>query len=404
MAAFEYLALDPNGRSKKGVLTGDSSRQIRSQLRLLGLHPMEVRSVKESPAHQGRSFSRQSISAADLALLTRQLATLVRAGIPLEESLRALGEQVESSRLKSVVAGIRAEITEGVSLHKALSKYPGIFSDVYRVMVEAGEAGGKLEEVLDRLADYTEERQALRQKISVALIYPCLVSFVAIVIVIALVTYVVPEVVKVFEQTGQQLPLLTQTLIATSDLLRDYGLFMLVGVAGLLALWRLLLNRNSVRLRWDRLLLRLPLIGRLNRTVNTARLTRTLAILTDSGVPLLDALEVATRTIKNTILRHSLTEAATTVREGGRLHSALRAAPYFPPLLVHMLAAGEESGELENILERAASHQERELETTVSAATSVLEPIIILVMGVVVLVIVLAILLPIFEMNQLVGA
>ena len=403
MAAFEYLVLDADGRTRRGVLNGDSSREVRSQLRSQGLHPVEVHTIVEDATRPGFQPGRR-ISATALALFTRQLATLIRSGMPLEESLRVLAAQVTTRRLQSVIAGVRAQITEGASLHEALAGYPGVFPELYRIMVEAGEAGGKLEEALDRLADYTESRRVLRQTISVALIYPAILTVVALLVVVALLTYVVPEVVRVFEQTGQALPLLTRWLIETSQFVRGYGLPLCAGAIAVLLLWRYLLGRTRVRLWWDRLLLELPFTGSLNRTIHAARLARALAILTKSGVPLLEALEISSRTITNIPLREAVKEAAAFVREGGRLHVALDKTGWFPPLLVHMLAAGEESGELDNMLERAASHEERELQTTIAAATSLFEPVIILVMGAVVLVIVLAILLPIFEMNQLAGS
>jgi len=403
LAAYEYRAMDAAGRSRKGVLTGDSPRQVRSQLRSQGLYPVNVQPVAEKTGSQGGGLFQKRVSTAGLALMTRQLATLVRSGMPLEEALGALGEQVKGRRLQSVVAGVRSQITEGASLTEALGQFPGTFPELYRVMVEAGEASGRLEEVLDRLADYTEQRQAMRQKLGVAMIYPILVTLVALAVVIALLTYVVPEVVRVFESTGQDLPLLTRGLIATSDFLRANGLALGAGVAALGVLFGYALRRPRIRYRWDRMLLNLPFIGTLARTVNAARVARTLAILTESGVPLLEALRIGGRVVKNRPLRQAVEEAAVAVREGGRLHTALNQSGYFPPLMVHMLSAGEESGELEKMLERAATNQERELESTVSAATSLMEPILILVMGGIVLVIVLAILLPIFEMNQLVG-
>ncbi|KPV40115.1 general secretion pathway protein GspF [Thiohalorhabdus denitrificans] len=403
MAAFEYQALDARGRNRKGILTGDSPRQIRAQLRDQGLYPVEVQPVAEQGTRQGRPMLGGRVSASGLALLTRQLATLVRAGMPLEEALRALGEQVSGRQLQSVVAGVRAQITEGATLTEALGSFPRTFPELYRVMVEAGEASGRLEEVLDRLADYTEQRQAMRQKLGVALIYPILVTVVAVLVVVALLTYVVPEVVRVFESTGQTLPLLTRGLIASSDFLRANGLLLVVLLGGAALLATYALRRPRVRYAFDRMLLRLPFIGRLSRTINSARLARTLAILTESGVPLLEAIRIGGRVVRNQPIREAVEEAAVTVREGGRLHTALGQSGYFPPLMIHMLSAGEESGELEKMLERAASNQERELESAVSAATALMEPVLILVMGGIVLVIVLAILLPIFEMNQMVG-
>lgn len=403
MAAFEYRALDAGGRSRKGVLAGDSPRQIRAWLRGQGLFPLDVQQVAEHSEVGVSERFRQSVSAADLALMTRQLATMVRAGMPLEQALRALGDQTSRRKLQSTITGVRAYISEGLSLGEALAKFPGTFPEMYRAMVEAGEASGRLDEILDRLADYTEEQQYLRQKLGVALVYPVLLTIVAVLIVIALLTYVVPEVIKVFEQTGQQLPLLTRGLIASSDFVRSNGLYLLAGIVGLVILSVYMLRRPAVRYQRDLLLLRLPFIGSLSRIINTARLARVLAILTGSGVPLLEALHIGAQVITNMPIREAVLGAAVTVREGGRLHDTLKQTGYFPPLLVHMLAAGEESGELESMLERAAIHHERELGTMVAAATALIEPLLILLMGGIVLVIVLAILLPIFEMNQLVG-
>lgn len=403
MAAFEYQALDHRGRTRKGVLTGDSPRQIRGQLRGIGLFPVEIEPVTESGGRTGRRYNRR-ISAASLALMTRQLATLVRAGMPLEEALRALEEQVDGRRLQTTVAGVRAAITEGTTLTEAIGQFPATFPELYRVMVEAGEASGRLEEVLDRLADYTEERQALQQKLVTAMIYPVLVTLVAVGVVTALLVYVVPEVVRVFEQTGQQLPLLTRLLIDSSAFLRSYGVVLAAGLAGFLAVCYGLLQRPGIRYRKDRLILKAPFFGRFVRTINATRLARTLSILVDSGVPLLEALRIGGRVVRNGPMRQAVQEAAVSVREGGRLHYALNRSGYFPPMLIHMLSSGEESGELERMLERAAIQQERELNTRITVAGSLIEPILILIMGAVVLAIVLAILMPVFEMNQLVGA
>lgn len=403
MPAFEYTALDESGRDRQGVLDADSARQVRARLRAMGLYPVDVRGVREQAARPAGLKPSRRISPAALALLTRQLATLLRAGMPLDESLRALAAQAGSQRLQAILADVRARITEGAALNEAMSVYPGAFPEFYCSMVAAGEAGGQLEEVLERLADYTESRRALRQSISASLIYPAILTLVSLLVVAVLLVYVVPEVVRVFQQTGQPLPWLTAGLIAASEVLRDFG--WLIGGAALaaLALGRFLLSRAPVRARYDRLLLELPFIGRINRRLHAARLTRSLAILTKSGVPLLEALQISSRMILNIPLRAAVDDAAVIVREGGRLHKALDDSGWFPPLLVQMLASGEESGELDDMLARAATHEERELQTVLTSATALFEPFIILVMGGVVLVIVLAILLPIFEMNQLVG-
>jgi general secretion pathway protein F len=404
MAAFEYLALDTVGRSHKGVLTGDSPRHVRTQLRDQGLNPVDVKPVAEIEKKAERlSIFKRKVPVASLALMTRQLATLVRAGMPLEESLRVLGEQVKLLRLKSVVAGLRSQITEGSSLSAALSDYPGIFPTYYTAMVEAGEASGQLDDILERLAEYTEQQNYLRQKIAVAMIYPVILTAVALTVVIALLTYVVPEVVRVFNQTGQDLPLLTEWLIMTSDFVRINGLVILFSVIILFTVFTWLLRKDNVRYRYDQLKLRLPFIGDLVRTVASARLARILAILTESGVTLVDALGISLQIIKNLPMREAMKRAADTLREGGRLYNAMNRSGYFPPMLVHMISVGEESGELEKMLDKAANHHEHEMNTMITAATSLLEPLLIIVMGGVVLLIVLAILLPIFEMNQLVG-
>lgn len=403
MAAFEYTALDDAGRTRRGVLNGDSARQVRSRLRAMGLFPVDVHGVRERGANPAGLVPSRRISAAALALLTRQLATLARAGMPLDEALRALGNQAESRRLQAILADVRARITEGVALNEAMSVYPAVFPEFYCSMVAAGEAGGRLEEVLERLADYTETRRALRQSLGMALIYPALLTLVSLLVVAVLLVYVVPEVVRVFQQTGQALPWLTAGLIASSRVLRDFGWLLCLGAVLALLAGRFLLGRTFIRARFDRLLLDMPFAGRINRRLHAARLTRSLAILTKSGVPLLEALEISSRMIGNVPLRAAVEDAAVHVRGGGRLHKALDDCGWFPPLLVQMLASGEESGELDDMLARAASHEERELQSVLAAATALFEPLIILLMGAVVLVIVLAILLPIFEMNQLVG-
>ncbi len=403
MAAFEYTALDESGRNRHGVLSGDSARQLRARLRAMNLYPVAVRAVREDGTKTAGQLRVPRVSAAALALLTRRLATLVRAGMPLDEALRALIDQAPSRRLRAMLADVCARISEGAALHEAMSVYPTVFPEFYCNMVAAGEVGGGLDETLERLADYTESHRALRQSLSTALIYPALLTLVSLLVVAVLLIYVVPEVVRVFQDTGRALPWLTAGLIVTSQTVRDIGWLLGAGAVVALLSARALLKQPVIQAHCHRLLLNLPFIGRVNRTLHAARLTRSLAILTYSGVPLLEALEISSRMITNIPLRAAVQDAAVSVREGGRLHRALRACGWFPPLLVQMLAAGEESGELDDMLARAADYEEQELRTTLTTATALFEPCIILVMGAVVLVIVLAILLPIFEMNQLVG-
>lgn len=409
MAGFEYLALDPRGRTVKGVLEGDAERQIRAALRDRGLTPLKVDAIhaggsaktEKAKSLSGR-FRRRGLSGADLALLTRQFATLVRAGLTIEECLNVLVEQSESARARAVVAGVRGRVLEGQSLARSLGQFPDAFPNIYRAMVEAGEQSGKLGEVLERLADYTENRQALQQKVLLAFIYPALVTVVAVSVVSLLLIYVVPQVTRVFANTGQTLPLVTRILILASDFMRASGAVWGAGVVGGLVAARLALRNEATRRKWHALLLRTPMVGRLIRGVNAARFADTLGILTASGVPLLQALQSAVPVVSNLPMRDAVEEALRQVREGGSLSRALGKARVFPPLVIHLIASGEQSGRLDHMLMRAAEAQSRELEGWVRTLTALLEPLLILAMGLIVLFIVVAILLPIFEMNQLI--
>ncbi len=403
MGAFEYSALDKAGRRKKGVLEGDTPRQVRQLLRDRDLIPLTVDEVAKG-ASQSRGFllTQRGLSPADLALITRQLATLVHSGTVLDEALATVAEQAEKARLKSILAGVRSRVVEGHSLASAMDDFPGVFPELYRTTVAAGEQAGYLDVVLERLADYTEFSQLIRQKVMLALLYPIILTIVAISVVVALVTFVVPKVVDVFENLGQELPVLTRGLIWISAFLQEYGLVLLVGLAGLVILVRFLLNRPLIKLQFHRLLFRVPLVSRFVRAGNAARFARTFSILTASGVPLLDGMHVAAKVIGNVAMRQAVEEAAARVREGGAVHQMLAKSGYFPPITIHLIASGEASANLESMLERAAVGQERELETTIAALLGVFEPLLILFMGGMVMLIVLAILLPIFDLNQLV--
>ncbi|MHB1401244.1 MAG: type II secretion system inner membrane protein GspF [Thiobacillus sp.] len=404
MAAFRYEAYDAAGRLKKGVLEADTARQLRARLREQGLLVAEVATVSEATMARGsnRWHWRRGLSGTQLSLVTRQFATLLAAGLPVEQTLNALIEQADTDYQRQVLAGVRGEVLAGHSLARALQKYPRVFPELYVTLVAAGEQSGRLGEVMERLADYTESHQALRQKVGLAFIYPAIVTLVAGTVVLGLLTYVVPQVVSVFQNTNQTLPWLTRALIGLSDFLRASGWLWLIAIA--VAIWavRRALRLPPTRLRFHRWLLRLPLVGALVRGVNSAQLASTLAILVGSGVPLLAALQAGAGVVNNLPMRQAVEDAARKVREGGSLSRALAAAKLFPPMLVHMIASGEASGRLVHMLERAAAQQSREMENRVMGLTSLLEPLLIVVMGVVVLVIVLAILLPIFEMNQLV--
>ncbi|MBI3898585.1 MAG: type II secretion system inner membrane protein GspF [Gammaproteobacteria bacterium] len=407
MAGFEYQALDSHGRAVRGVIDGDAERQVRGLLRERGLTPLSVAAIRDQPnttasGTRTRSFSRRGISGSELALLTRQFATLVRAGMTLEECLNALIEQSEKARTRNVLAGVRGRMLEGQSLARSMGAFPQAFPDIYRVMVDAGEQSGKLVEVLERLADYTENRQALRQKVMLAFIYPVILVFVAISVVSLLLVYVVPQVTRVFQNTGQVLPLATRLLISVSDGVRAGGSFILLGVIGSVIAFVLALRNPVLKERWHLAMLKLPVVGRMARGINAARFADTLGILTASGIPLLQALQSAVPVVNNLPMRRGVEDALKQVREGGSLSRALAKSKLFPPLVVHLVASGETSGRLDVMLQRAAEAQARELENWVKALTALLEPVMILVMGGLVLFIVIAILLPIFEMNQLV--
>ncbi len=404
MGAFEYTAVDASGKERKGVLEGDTARQVRQVLRERQLLPLTVTEVAEREASRQQSFSfRPTMSAADLALVTRQLATLVQSALPLEEALLAVSEQTESPRVKSVLIGVRSKVMEGHTLADGFADFPKAFPEIYRATVSAGEQSGHLDAVLERLADYTEGRQVLRQKIQHAMIYPVVLTMLALLIVGGMLVYVVPKVVGVFANTGRELPGLTLLLISLSDFLRDYGVFLLAGLAAAAFGLRRALREPGPR-RWkDALLLRIPLVAKLVRGSNTARFTRTLSILTGSGVPVLEALRISAEVVTNVPMREAVEAAATRVREGAPIGKSLAVGGYFPPLCVHLISSGEASGELETMLTRAATNQEREMDGLIAALLGILEPGLIVTMGIIVLTIVLAILLPIFELNQLAG-
>lgn len=401
MAAFEYTALDASGRERHGVLEGDSARQIRQLLRDQALLPVTVSEVSDAPPARAFSFSfANRIGASDLALLTRQLSTLARSGIPLEEALLAVSQQSEKARVRSVISGVRARVMEGRTLAEGLAAFPTVFPEIYRATISAGEQSGHLDAVLERMADYTENRQVLQQKIRNAMIYPLLLTVVCLGIVGLLLGYVVPEVVRVFEAGEQTLPILTRILIATSDFLRNWWWLLALAVAGTIWGFRRWIRNPAARYAWDGFKLRMPLIGRITRGNNAARFARTLSILAASAVPVLEALRISAEVVTNAPMRRAVEDAAVRVREGAPIARSLGASKLFPPMLVHLVASGETSGELEEMLERAADNQERELTGVVDTAVGILGPVMILLMGGFVFVIVVALLLPIFQLNQ----
>jgi general secretion pathway protein F len=403
LGAFEYTALDAAGKERTGILEGDTPRHIRQLLREQQLLPVAVAEVAQKEAKRQRSFSlMRRVSSADLALFTRQLATLVRAGLPLEESLLAVSQQTEKPRVQSIVLGVRARVMEGHTLADGFAEFPRIFPEIYRATVAAGEQAGHLDNVLERLADYTESRDQLRQKVVAAMLYPIVLTVLCFAIVSALLVYVVPQVVSVFESSKAKLPLMTQMLIATSGFLRVYGIYLLIGIGLAVVLFRRWLRNPDARRRFHRLQLRLPLVGKLVRGFNTARFTRTFSILSASAVPVLEALRIAGEVVTNLPMRDAVAEAAARVREGAPIGRSLAASRLFPPMTIHLISSGESSGELEGMLERAAISQERELDGLLAALVGLLGPVMIVCMGLFVMGIVFAMLLPIFELNQLI--
>ncbi|WP_076541335.1 type II secretion system inner membrane protein GspF [Shewanella sp. UCD-KL21] len=407
MAAFEYKALDSNGKQQKGVIEADTARHARSQLREQRLMPLELEPVAEKEAKaksSGLTFFKRGISVAELALITRQIATLVAAGLPIEESLKAVGQQCEKDRLASLVMAVRSRVVEGYSLADSLAEFPHVFDDLYRAMVASGEKSGHLEVVLNRLADYTERRQQLKSKLTQAMIYPMVLTIVAIGVIAVLLAAVVPKVVGQFEHMGQELPGSTQFLILASDFVQNYGVFVLVALIGLFALLKQLLKKPNFRMQYDTWLLKAPVIGKVSKGLNTARFARTLSILSASSVPLLEGMRIASEVLQNVKVRAAVDEATARVREGTSLGAALTNTKLFPAMMLYMIASGEKSGQLEQMLERAADNQDREFESNVNIALGVFEPMLVVSMASVVLFIVMAILQPILELNNLISA
>ncbi|PPE72905.1 type II secretion system protein GspF [Solimonas fluminis] len=403
MSAFEYSALDARGRQVKGLIEGDTARQARQMLRDRGLSPLDVIEVAERRSSGGMPFQRGGgISHTELSLFTRQLAILVRSGLPLDEALTAVSEQSESKRVQRIALGVRSGVVEGNTLAMSLNQFPNAFPPLFRATIEAGEQSGKLDYILERLAEYVEKRQAMRSKIMLAAFYPAILTMVAIGVVLVLLTYVVPQVVAVFDSIDTELPPLTRGLIATSGFLREYGIYLIALIAAGAVMFARMMRADAFRRKVHRFVLRLPLVGRLTRGANTGRFTRTLGILFGSGVPILDAMRIGTQVVSNLPMKEAIEEAAIKVREGATLSRSLNASKLFPPITIHLIASGETSGKLDEMLDRSAENQEREVETLVAAMMGIFEPVLILAMGGVVLLIVLAILLPIFDLNNLV--
>lgn len=414
MPAFNYQALDEKGKTVKGILEGDSPRQIRAQLRDKSLKPISVEAANErqskNSASSSDSFSLKNLfkpslrmKPQELSLVTRQLATLVQANLPLDEALLATSKQVRRSQVKSILLEVRAKVLEGHSLAYALGEMPKVFNELYRSMVKAGEHAGFLGLVLEKLADYTETSQQTQQQIKMAMVYPIILMLVAVVVIGALLIFVVPKLVRVFENNNAELPVLTQVMISLSDFVSSYKMLIVAGIiAALVFAVKYWLRKEANRHRWHRVILAIPGLNTLAIMADSARFAGTLSVLTASGVPLLDGLRIAAAVMGNLVLRDAGEQAAVAVQEGSSLHKALDQAKYFPPMMVHMVASGEASGELETMLERVAANQERELQNTLTVVMSIFEPVMILLMAFFVLLIVISVLLPIIGMNNLV--
>ncbi|BDX04597.1 type II secretion system inner membrane protein GspF [Planctobacterium marinum] len=404
MAAFSYKALDAKGRNKSGILEGDNARQIRSQLREKGLIPLEVEPAteKEQKISKGLQLFQPKISASDLALLTRQLATLVESALPLEEALLAVAEQCEKPRQKNMMMAVRSKVVEGHSLADAMAEFPYVFDQLFRAMVAAGEKSGHLDTVLNRLADYTEKKQHTRSIIVQAMVYPTIMVVVALVIVTMLLTYVVPKIVGQFDTMGQDLPGVTQFLINLSEWVKAYIFHTLAAIIIAIVLFKRMMLNEGFRLQVHRRLLSLPVMGKVIKGLNTSRFASTLSILTASAVPILEGMRISGQVLLNDYIKKLILESAEMVQEGSSLKVALGKTKVFPPMMMHMIASGEKSGELQQMLGRAANNQDREFEMQVSVALSILSPMLILVMAGIVFFIVIAILLPIVSLNSIV--
>lgn len=411
MGAYSYKALNEEGKTIKGILEGDSERHIRTQLRAKKLKPLEVTSAtgdaQSSNTGDGlnlaATFKRRAskLSVRDLSLITRQLASLVKSGLPLDEALHATAKQSQKANVKRVVLQVRTRVLEGFSLAQAMGDNPAAFNDMYRALVRAGEGSGYLSPVLERLADYTQTSQQLQQRIKMAMIYPIVMLVVSLAVIVALMVLVVPKLVKIFEQGKRELPALTEALIATSNFLISYGVYLFIALIGVYYLVKHLM-KDPKRLRaWHVVQLKLPVIGELVKQINSARFAATLSLLSASGVPLLQALNISGQVMTNKVLQEACDQVAAAVREGMSLSRAMENTGHFPPLLVQLVASGETNGTLPQQLDNASKDQERELEMMLGVAMGLLEPATIIFMGGAVCLIVLAILTPIFEMTKL---
>ncbi len=402
MTAFQYQALDSGGQTQRGVLEADTARSARAILRDRGLNPLEVEVVREGRTRSTIWFDRDRLRAAELAVLAREIATLVGSGLPIDESLGALADQADTPRSKAMVSSLRSRVMEGQSLAQAMGNFPASFNDLFRATVAAGEQSGRLGAALEALADYTERREALQRKTWMALAYPALVTLIALLIVTGLLTYVVPQITGVFTNLNRELPIITRILIGISDAFKSYGLWFFIALIAIVFGIRSTLQQTTTRLKFDRWILTAPLFGRLLRAGNTASGMRTLGMLISTGVPVLEALKIATMALPNRAMQDAMRTVTAKVREGGGFARALADSKQFPQVALKLIASGEKTGRLGEMLGQAALHQERELDARLNTLMAILGPAMILLVGAMVLFIVLAILLPIFQLNSLI--
>ena len=410
MAVFEYTALSADGKKQNGTQESDNSRQVRQQLREKGLTPLTINIVEAKTSASSKtssaltlSFGRK-LSTRALTLITRQLATLIQAALPIEEALSAVAAHQEKPWIKNLILSVRSNVMEGHTLAASLDNFPRHFPQMYRATIAAGEYAGHLDKILLRLADHSETQAQSKQKVQLSLLYPAILVVVSIVIIAFLLGFVVPDIIKVFVDTGQPLPTITKVLIASSKWIQSWWWLLLIIIIAMFFLKNQLLKSESLRLRWHRFMLTAPIVGRFILSFNTARFASTLSILTQSGVSLVDAMHIASKVVGNDAIRESIINAIQNVSEGVSLYRSLEKSGYFPPMMLHMIASGEATGELDNVLEKTANNQQMELENRISMLVGLFEPFMLVVMGSIVMLIVLAVLLPILNMNTLIGS
>ena len=404
MAAFEYVALNRQGKKEKGVMEADSLRQARQQLKDKKLVPVSIEATVEKEQKKKGSFfaPAPTATASELALVSRQLATLLDAGLPLEEALGGVAKQAEKPMLRTMLLGVRAKLVEGHSFAESLGEYPKAFPDLFRATVAAGEKSGRLDLVMEQLADYTESSHETQKSIKGAMIYPIVLIAVSLLIVGGMLTFIVPKIAAIFTGSGQELPVLTQVMMAASDFLVDWWWALFIGIFIFIQWWKWMMKKEGFRYAVHKFMLNAPLLGKISKGVDSARVASTLSILSRSGVPLVEAMHIASQVTSNVLIRDAVEVGAVKLSEGVSLFKSLDDAKIFPPMMMQMIASGEASGELDSMMQRAATQQEKEFKGLVSTILNLFEPLMMVVMGGVVLVIVLAIMLPIISMNDMV--